>query len=102
MPAAWAAPNFGSASIAPVVFYTSPGTGAGCTAQPPNSVTLPTAMPYTYTATDSAASQTATTLGLGCVSFSQTFCRSPPGQDSEIRGDSSWLFMLHTLVLLLS
>ncbi len=43
VPAAWAAPTFGGASIDPVVFYTSPGTGTGCTAQPANSVTLPTA-----------------------------------------------------------
>ena len=93
VPAAWAAPSFGSASIAPVVFYTTPGST--CTAQLPNSVTLPTAtgtgtisyaiasLPtgvslsgntlsgdpatvaastattYTYIATDSADSQTA-------------------------------------------
>ena len=38
---AWAAPDFGSASIAPVVFATSPGSS--CTTQPPNSVTLPAA-----------------------------------------------------------
>ena len=42
VPAAWAAPGFGSVtSIDPVVFYTSPGST--CSSQPPNSVTLPTA-----------------------------------------------------------
>ena len=42
VPAAWAAPDFGSVtSIDPVVFYTTPGSS--CTSQPTNSVTLPTA-----------------------------------------------------------